>query len=301
MSQPTEHDEIMQEISAFLRTALGAASRLAEQRARTREQQLRDAEARGRTDRDQLDRRIVAQQKIVDAQLRQVYRPQWWESTTPTEQATAYRAASEWQTRSPAAVAAALHMQHEFRLRYGIEVPDTVGDDPAITDLLTRARDEQATGRQESAREAADRRLARDLLRDADREDRQARIADAAIEQSTAMQPASGHQAGTASRSPVLAADEGPSIPAPVARAVADSFRRHGEVAYDSVDRRAATAQALADVGIEDEALAARMAADQDQARPAADAVTTTPGPSPKARKTRRPGQNRSRQTDRGR
>ncbi|WP_435736434.1 hypothetical protein V5D56_16850 [Cellulosimicrobium sp. PMB13] len=81
------------------------------------------------------------------------------------------------------------------------------------------------------------------------------------------------------------------------ARAVAEAMQRDtlggraredGRAAYDSAERRDATANVLRAKGIDGDVVATRMRADVSQARPATEAVAARPaGRSPKARKTR--------------
>lgn len=71
------------------------------------------------------------------------------------------------------------------------------------------------------------------------------------------------------------------------AAAAVDHLEAQSQVAYDSAERREATASELRDAGVPEKNVETRMRADVRQARPATQAVATTATKkAPKARKT---------------
>ncbi|MBJ7287571.1 hypothetical protein [Williamsia sp.] len=321
MSQPAEHDEILNEIATVLRTLTAAASRFAEVRARRREQQLRDATARSEQQRRETTARIDSQQRMAEASLRQVFQEQWWNDADPLKFANAYRASREWSDRSPVASTARDHMESQFKDRYNLEVRALYDEHNHIEQLLNDAqkdRDGASTNQQSSDREAA---AVRALLADADREDRAAEREDPAewaqhrveLEDQLAgwglddgIPPPSDQEVAyvqeqIANYDALLDNNDPAQTPeagAHLDQASAD--RVAADVGYDSTQRRAGTARALLAQGIGTEAVAARMSADQDQAHPATQAVANGPQRAPKARKGR-PGSNHNRQREQGR
>lgn len=128
-----------------------------------------------------------------------------------------------------------------------------------------------AAAEKERHRAAAEHAEAQRLMQQADREDRLADQARSAAE----------HEPDPDERARAAAEAAERDV-------FGDRAREDGRAAYDSAERREATASELRAKGIDGDVVETRMRADVSQARPATEAVAAkTAGRSPKARKTR--------------
>lgn len=134
-----ETDGIAEVFDDAMRLAITAAGRIAEQRIRDRERQIRDAQAQSEQTARELHRRIDAQRAAGLAQLEPTRNPEWWDRASVDDVANAWEAAQEWRDRDVDAAAAAERMRPEIIARYGLD-PEQVGIEAAQTaDTADRA------------------------------------------------------------------------------------------------------------------------------------------------------------------
>ncbi|NKZ84726.1 hypothetical protein GS982_21320 [Rhodococcus hoagii] len=171
----SEHDEIghaNREISQLLRMGLQIASRFAEQMARAREQQIRNAQAQSEQAARELRTSPVRERSAAEAGLRPVMTEKWWNEAGPEQIADNWQTARAWQDHSQVAAQAADRIRQEVQSRYGIDV-DNPGVDPRQVDQLLRdAEASKNAGNNEQDLADRDRRMASDLMAEAERLDR---------------------------------------------------------------------------------------------------------------------------------
>ncbi len=263
----SEHDEIghaNREISQLLRMGLQIASRFAEQMARAREQQIRNAQAQSEQAARELRARLSAERSAAEVGLRPVMTEKWWNESGPDQIADNWQTARAWQDHSQVAAQAADRIRQEVQSRYGIDV-DNPGVDPRQVDQLLRdAEASKNAGNNEQDLADRDRRMASDLMAEAERLDRDRDLLGTDIDDN--------------------------STPS-------DDLREQAEVEYDSADRRDVLASDMRDAGVDKEATGARMCADLDQGKHPRGAVQNGPRNAPQARKGK-PGPSQSKQLE---
>jgi hypothetical protein len=266
----TENDGIEDALHQQLQVALTAAGRVAEAIARVREQQQKrgaaESEARGRD----LHARFDAQRDAARVHYPLVDNPQWWEHGSRTEISQVYGMAAAWKDYDPEAARAEQRIVDEVQSRYGIDVRATA---PAeLGDRLSTAADELARQADVDLVEGAA------LLAAADRADQLA--AEAHDDERGATTPEEELHAGQeAEQHEHEAAD----------------LEQRGEVAYDTAERRAATAEDLSRNVESSEGVEAKMLADVSQGAPAKQATHGKQARA-KARPTRGKGQSKQQQ-----
>lgn len=246
----SETDGIEEALEGAFRTSLTVASRLGEHLARTREQELRRAQAAEEQQARELQARFDAERAAARAQFAPVMDNRWWDTAAGRDIERVHETVTAWKDHDPTARSAAEVIRDQLHRRYGLDVDSLGADEASVAEALAKAeRDreqsehERRTGRDETAQAVA-------LLAEAHREDRD-RQQDA---------------------------DEENQRP--------DALSEEAGLKYDSVERRQELAASLE--GLSDpEAVQARLSADQDQATLPTAAVAKAPGRSPKARKTR--------------
>jgi hypothetical protein len=299
----SESDGIEEAIEGMSRVGLAVAGRLGEQLARTREHELRRAQAAEEQQARELQARFEAERAAARAQLAPVMDNRWWDTASGRDIERVHEAATAWKDHDPAACSAAEVIRDHVQRRYGLDVDNLGADEASVAAALAKAerdsdqaQSERTTGRDENA-EAAQ------LLAEADREDR---------ERATAVETPSKEDldevmAGLPETKPIeaynwdlrdkfadslaeeketerklirdwIAARDNP-------RTRTEHLQNEAGVKYDSAERRQALAASLEGVA-DREAVQARMAADQDQGTPPSAAVDKGLKPT-KARKTR--------------
>lgn len=268
-----ESDGISEAFEGQLRVAVTAAGRAGEIIARQREEAARRAQAESSRQVRELASRMQAERHSTRVQLSGVYRTDWWDRATPEQIGTTLATARAWRNEEPEAARAEAHMRDELRTRYGVDV-DAAGGDPQVVQAAVDVellRRQSETERQRAAGEEAEAAL---LLSEADRADRADRQADAAHERAESA-PA-GFEERAQGREEVLTQGR-----------TARFVHVEADFRYDSAERRENDANALEGLGIEKEAVAAKMHADVGNARPAVAAVKSAPGSGAKARPVR--------------
>lgn len=134
----TELDEATREFATFLRTSLQAASQLAEQRARNREQKMRTAEAQSQSSAREYAQRITAERAAAETQLRRVWTDGWWDKTDREAVIDNYLLAKSWSGSSPQADEAVRLIEREAKDRYGID-PATLSRTPGADKATVEA------------------------------------------------------------------------------------------------------------------------------------------------------------------
>ena len=142
MAEP-ESDGIAEVFDEGMRLAITAAGRLAEHRIRERERQLREAQANSEQSARQLEARMDAERTAAIAQLDATRNPEWWDTASVDDVATAWEAAQEWRDRDADAEAAAERMRPEIIERYGLD-PERVGVQADDTATAADAAGERA-------------------------------------------------------------------------------------------------------------------------------------------------------------
>lgn len=253
-----ESDGVEEALEGVTRVAITAGARLGEQLSRIIEERARAAEAselRGaRDDRARFD----AERAAAQAELSQVYRPDWWRDTPPERVGQAFATARAWRGHDRQAEEAERHMTNEIRQRYGFDVASVDADPVRVREQLERYEAERAQ------REAAEQQR----LEQQDRSE-----ALSALTEAEMLDRAAEHARENALH------DSGPEDPEVAAanaerlQAESNNARHESEQLYDSAERRQTTAAALESKGIAHETVATRMRADVSQGQPARAAV----------------------------
>ncbi|MEW1812511.1 hypothetical protein AB0284_17620 [Pseudarthrobacter phenanthrenivorans] len=246
----SESDGIEEAIEGMTRVGLTVAGRLGEQLARTREQELRRAQAAEEQQARELRARYDAERAAARAQLVPVMDNRWWDTASGRDIERVHETATAWKDHDPAARDAAETIREQVQRRYGIDVDNVGVDESSVAAALAKdeqnrqqAEQERRGARDETARAAA-------LLAEADREDRDRE-----------------HDVTEENQRP-------------------EALREEAVTKYDSAERRQELAASLEGVA-DREAVQARLSADQDQGTPAKAAVAKGPGRTLKARQTR--------------
>lgn len=259
------NDGVEETFETVLRAGIAASARVAEAMARLRQQLQERAAAQSTEAARDLQQRLEAELTLARATYRGVEDPAWWSRAEPADVENAYRAAAIWREVDTHAARAYDTMNTEIAARYGITVETPASAD---SDLARSVQDLERRAEVDLAEAVV-------LLAAADRSDQAAArtLETAAVETAPAAGPA--------------AADAGRSV-APQSTGNVD--RQAGKVAWDSAERREATARSLAAAGIDPSVVEAAMLADVAQALPATEATRQRRGGAAKARKRR--GQN---------
>ena len=273
-----ESDGIEEGMDGAVRVAVTAGARFGESLARMREEQARQAEARSVQESRELQARFEAERVEAVREVRNTERGEWWDTARPEDIGRTYATARAWEDQEPTAAQARTRMESELRTRYGIDTDRLDADPDRVREQLARMeaeRNEQLAA-QERQREAADREEAARLMSESERLDVNAdRSAAAAI-----------HEPDPEDRAQAAAEAERLSHRA-------EATRDDSGLAYDSVERRNASASELERQGHNERHIETRMRADVAQGHPAGDAVKQQKAT--KARKSRLP-QNSGRQ-----
>ncbi|MDO4039323.1 hypothetical protein [Clavibacter michiganensis] len=159
-------DGVDEELSSAARVAITVATQMADRLARAREEAARTAQSRSEQEARQLQARFIAERDAAAARLAVVERPEFWDRTTPTQQADMHEVAQQWKDYDPRAQAASETIGREFQERYNINVNDPQANPDAVREVLVlrEQRDAEAaaaaasaekSGRSEAAVEVA--------------------------------------------------------------------------------------------------------------------------------------------------
>lgn len=265
------HDEISnitRETGAIFRVWMQAATRLAEQMARTREAERRRAEQKSAQATWELEQRLNSERAAAESQLRAVLDDQWWDHADSRQIADNYQSARAWQNESPAAARAAERIEGEVKRRYGVD-PSTALHRATVDRLLREAEARRSREKEEHDNARTDDLTASALMAEADRTDR------AEQEQAT-LNPDDTAAEPEPTPDPANTSPEG------------ELLRDAARTEWDSAERREKFADDMRTAGIDAETVAARITADLDEATHPRNAVAQGgPKRAPKARKGR--------------
>jgi hypothetical protein len=297
----SESDGIEEAIEGMTRVGLTVAGRLGEQLARTREQELRRAQAAEEQQARELQARFDAERAAARAQLAPVMDNRWWDTASGRDIERVHEAATAWKDHDPAARDAAEAIRDQVQRRYGLDVDNLGADETAVAAAMAKAerdrdqaQSERTAGRDENAQAAQ-------LLAEADREDRERANAveapskeelDEALAWLHEAQPIEAHNWEQRHKFADSVAQEKDMERALISdwTAARDNPRAEhlqNEAAGQIRFSRTPPGLAASLEGVADrEAVQARLSADQDQGTPPSAAVAKGPRPA-KARKTR--------------
>ncbi|GMA33647.1 hypothetical protein [Litorihabitans aurantiacus] len=248
-----DNDGIDEVVEGQFRVLLTAASQAGEALARAIEQRRREATADSTREAAELRSRLDAELETARASLSATNNPQWWAQASAQEISEMYKTARGWAAEHPELAEAEERMRTEVGHRFGVTIEN-----------LTATGAEQQRARAEQAEAAS-----------------LTRAAEAAEQREDQSEAQREHESVPAVREE-LRAD------ALAHAAEAGALRVRAEPAYDSAERREATARGLTEAGHSQRQVAAVMRADVAQARPASQAVSGRPDRKPaQARKGR--------------
>ncbi len=164
-----ETDGINEAFQGGLQIALTVAGRIAENHAREREQQQRDAQAVSEQAARELQGRLDAERSAARAAFAPVGQDEWWERAGVEEIGRAWEAANTWKDLDPDAARTVDVMRDQLRERYGVDVDELHAEPAAVREALEAHR-EAAAGQRDSA--SSEGLQAAGLLAEADHADR---------------------------------------------------------------------------------------------------------------------------------
>lgn len=123
-------------VEGLLRQSLTAASQLAEQLARTRQQFMRKAEQCDEQIRIEAQRSMAADRAAMRALVVPATQDEWWKTAKPEQITQAHLMAQAWKDHDPDALAASEKINAEVQQRYGINTADMQGDGTYMQDRL---------------------------------------------------------------------------------------------------------------------------------------------------------------------
>jgi hypothetical protein len=297
----SESDGIEEAIEGMTRVGLTVAGRLGEQLARTREQELRRAQAAEEQQARELQARYDAERAAARAQLAPVMDNRWWDTASGRDIERVHETATAWKDHDPAARDAAEAIRDQVQRRYGLDVDNLGADEASVAAAMAKAERDRDQGQSERNAGRDENAQAAQLLAEADREDRERAAAveapskedlDEALAWLRETKPIEAHNWEQRHKVADSVAQErdmeqGLITDWTAARANhrPEQLRDEAGAKYDSAERRQELAANLKGVA-DREAVEARLNADQDQGTPPSAAVGKGSRPA-KARKTR--------------
>jgi hypothetical protein len=285
---PEDTDGVGETFDDALRIALTVASQFGERIARLREQLARQREADASQEARELSARFDAERGAARAALAPVQQPEWWDQAQPQDIADAHQTATAWRDYDDVAKDVGTTIRQQVQQRYGIDIDAPRADPVAVAVTLAQAERDRTEAVAEGSMAAEELTAAQLLFAEADRHERDAqKVAekdwqrDAGVKDLTAPVDGIDLQAD----SPTASADE----------RARDATR--GSQLYDSAERRQEFMANLNAAGISQDAIAARMLADSDNAKHPREAVSSAAG---KATKIRSRGNSVGKQRSRG-
>jgi colicin import membrane protein len=285
-----ETDGVGETFDDSLRVALTIASQFGERIARMREQLARQREAEATQEARELSARFDAERGAARAALAPVQQPGWWDQAEPQDIADAHETATAWRDFDAVAKDAGDTIKQEVQQRYGIDVDAPGANPPAVAAALAQAERDRAYAAAERSTSGEELTAAQLLFAQADRHEREAQeraVKDQERDASEDNPAPFGVLDPSAADPQAVSADEHAQ----------GAARERGSQLYDSSERRQKFASSLEGKGISQDAIAARMLADSDNAKHPREAVSPAVG---KATKIRNKGNSLARQRDRG-
>lgn len=158
------NDDIEAELGNVLRTSLMAATRMGEQLARMRENQLRVNEAKSAQETRQLQARMEIERTAARAELAAVNHPTWWDKAEADDIAQAWQTASSWRGIDPEIEKHAKKIEQEVSERWGFDVANTGARPEDVATHLQRTLDAHAAAEHELSQKQRLEREALELL-----------------------------------------------------------------------------------------------------------------------------------------
>lgn len=251
------HPGVEDEVEHALRLGLATAAQLADRVTRARQELARDAQRRSDDEYRQLEARFRAEGASAAARLSVVDRPEWWNGASPQQIVSMYELAHQWRDDQPHAANAADTIAQQVQDRYGIDVTSPDTDPDELRTALARAEIDRATTSSHPSTVEQTDDLATAVAAVARADQRDAALGATAEAMDSRDQGAEAlHAARPAGQEPTEL------IPA-----------------YDTPERRSATAIQMRDAGLPEESIAVAMRADIAHAHPAADAAIAARSP----------------------
>ncbi|MDF1480336.1 hypothetical protein PYV02_14720 [Leifsonia sp. H3M29-4] len=163
-----EQDGVDEEISNALRTGLMAASRIGDQVARLRENQLRHAEARSAQEARELQNRLDSERLAARAELAVVDRPEWWSGADAADITAAWQTATSWRAIDPEMERKAQHIEREVQSRWDLDMANTGARPDQVREHLQRILALHGAAEHEISQQKRLEREAVELLLEAD-------------------------------------------------------------------------------------------------------------------------------------
>ena len=272
-----ETDGVGETFDDSLRIALTVASQFGERIARVREQLARQREAGASQEARELSTRFEAERGAARASLAPVRQSEWWDHAGPQAIADVHEIATAWRSVDDVAQDASVTIRREVLQRYQIDINQPGADTAAVAAVLVQAERDRADAAAERAQAGHELTATQLLFAQADRHQRDAEYA--------------------AERDPAgSGVDEGRETPADLEQRH-DTVQESGSQLYDSAERRHQFANSLEAKGIGQETIAARMRADNDNAKHPREAISEGAG---KATRVRNRAKSTVQQRDRG-
>jgi hypothetical protein len=267
-----ETDGVGETFDDTLRIALTVASQFGERIARLREQMARQREADATQEARELAARFDAERGAARAALAPVQQPEWWDRAQLQDIANAHQTATAWHDYDHVAKNAGDTIKQQVQQRYGIDV-NAPGAHPAtVAAALAQAERNRADAAAERSKSGEELSAAQLLFAQADRHERDAQEKAETDHQRDASD--NGSAVLVDSLSPLQAGPPSGSV----RERQLDAARDKGSQLYDSSERRQEFANNLEGKGISQDAIAARMLADSDNAKHPREAVSAAAG-----------------------
>jgi hypothetical protein len=267
-----ETDGVGETFDDTLRIALTVASQFGERIARLREQLARQREADATQEARELAARFDAERGAARAALAPVRQSEWWDRAQPQDIADAHQTATAWRDYDDVAKNAGETIKQQVQQRYGIDVAAPGADHAAVAAALAQAERDRADAAAERLRSGEELTAAQLLFAQADRHER-----DAQEKAEKDREHTTSESSNAAPADGLDASQTNPRVDAADARA-RDEARDKGTQLYDSSERRQEFANSLESKGISQDAIAARMLADSDNATHPRAAVSSASG-----------------------
>lgn len=250
-----ESDGVGESFDEQMRMVTMAAMQVGQRVSQQRADSMRQAQQESQQQAQQLQQRMEAERRVAVVELSVVQNSEWWRDAGPQEVADKYATAHAWKDESPEVARHEERMRQELKDRYGIDPSRDDGqgiDAERLREEIRRV--EERLGDPERA-EAAQAESLSDAAQQRGREN---------------------DNRATIETDP----QEEQRLRADAERERNQSVRHSGEAvtAYDSADRRDATAEKMRSAGGNPEQINTAMRADQAQGAPAHEAVSNPPG-----------------------
>src|SRR5271154_424280 len=136
MPDDNDHDNVGDALTGHLHVAVMVASRFGETRARSLEQQHRNAQAASEHVADELRVRLDAERAAARAAFLPSQEPDWLDRATPAEIGYAWESAAAWRNLDPDAARALDNMRAGLIERYGVDAAALTPNAQALAEAV---------------------------------------------------------------------------------------------------------------------------------------------------------------------